>query len=61
MIVPQIDAPIILVFLHRPIDIVGVLQKLPAVSYAEEVTVNMVSTNGKPRKVRISLSENKRP
>jgi len=61
MIVPQIDAPLILVFLRRPINVVDVLQKVPAVAYVEEVMANIASTNGKPRKVRISLSEEKKP
>jgi len=56
MIVPQIDAPLILVFLRRPIDVVDVLQKVPAVAHVEAVASNIAATNGKPRKVRISLS-----
>jgi hypothetical protein len=60
MIVPQIDVPLILVFLRRPINVVDVLQKVPAVAYVEEVTSNIAATNGKPRKVRISLSGDKR-
>jgi hypothetical protein len=61
MIVPQIDAPLILVFLRRPINVVDVLQKVPAVASVEEVMANIASTNGKPRKVRISLSGEKKP
>jgi len=60
MIVPQIDAPLILVFLRRPMNVVDVLQKVPAVASVEEVMANIASTNGKPRKVRISLSGEKR-
>jgi len=60
MIVPQIDAPLILVFLRRPINVVDVLQKVPAVAYVEEVTSNIAATNGKPRKVRIGLSRDKK-
>jgi hypothetical protein len=60
MIVPQIDAPLILVFLRRPINVVDVLQKVPAVAYVEDVTSNIAATNGKPRKVRISLSGDKK-
>ncbi len=60
MIVPQIDAPLILVFLRRPINVVDVLQKVPAVAYVEEVASNIAATNGKSRKVRISLSANKK-
>jgi len=60
MIVPQIDAPLILVFLHEPMNVVDVLQKVPAVAYVEEVTSNIAATNGKPRKVRISLSGHKK-
>jgi cell division septum initiation protein DivIVA len=59
MIVPQIDAPLILVFLRRPINVVDVLQKVPAVAYVEDVTSKIAATNGKPRKVRISLSGDK--
>ena len=60
MVVPQIDAPLILVFLRRPINVVDVLQKVPAVTYVEEVAGNIAATNGKPRKVRISLSRDKK-
>ncbi|HXZ29848.1 MAG TPA: hypothetical protein VEG43_01655, partial [Dehalococcoidia bacterium] len=62
MIVPQIDVPLILVFLRRPINVVDVLQKVPAVAHVEEVTSNNIAaTNGKPRKVRISLSGTRKP
>jgi len=37
-----------------------VLQKVPAVAYAEEVKSNIATTNGRPRKVRISLSRDKK-
>ena len=60
MIVPQIDVPLILVFLRKPINVVDVLQKVPAVAYAEEVKSNIAATNGRPRKVRISLSRDKK-
>jgi hypothetical protein len=60
MLVPQIDAPLILVFLRRPMNIVDVLQKLPAVSSVEEVTSDVAATNGRPRKIRISLSRDKK-
>jgi hypothetical protein len=58
MIVPQLDMPSILVFLHRPMDIVPALQTIPAVAYVEEVTTNKAATDGKPRKVRIGFSGN---
>jgi len=60
MIVPQIDVPLILVFLRKPINVLDVLQKVPAVAYVEEIKSNIAATNGKPRKVRISLSRDKR-
>jgi hypothetical protein len=60
MIVPQIDMPLILVFLRRPMNIIDVLQKIPAVAHVQEVTVDKAATNGRPRKVRISLSRDKR-
>jgi hypothetical protein len=60
MIVPQIDAPLILVFLRRPMNVVDVLQKVPAVAYVEEVTAGVAATNGRPRKVRIGLSGGKK-
>jgi hypothetical protein len=60
MIVPQIDVPLILVFLRRPVNVVDVLQKVPAVAFVEEVKSNIAATNGKPRKVRISLSKDKK-
>jgi hypothetical protein len=60
MIVPQIDAPLILVFLRRPINVIDVLQKVPAVASVEEMASDIAATNGKPRKVRISLSRDKK-
>jgi len=62
MIVPQIDTPSILVFLRDSMNLVDVLQTIPAVTHVEEVTIDKAATNGEsgkePRKVRISLSEN---
>lgn len=60
MIVPQIDVPLILVFLHKPMNVVDVLKTISAVAYVEEVTPNTAATNGKPRKVRIGFSGNKK-
>jgi hypothetical protein len=60
MIVPQIDVPLILVFLRKPLNFVDVLKTISAVAYVEEVAPNTAATNGKPRKVRISLSGNKK-
>jgi len=60
MIVPQIDTPSILVFLRESVDLIDVLQTIPAVAHLEEVTTDKDATNGEPgkgpRKVRISLS-----
>jgi len=62
MIVPQIDTPSILVFLRDSLNLVDVLQTIPAVTHVEEVIIDKDDTNGEPRKeprkVRISLSEN---
>ncbi|MFW6105636.1 MAG: DivIVA domain-containing protein [Chloroflexota bacterium] len=62
MIVPQIDTPSILVFLRDSMNLVDVLQTIPAVAHVEEVTTDKAATNGEPgkgpRKVRISLSGN---
>ena len=58
MIVRQIDMPSILVFLRKPMNFIDVLQTISAVAYVEEVTPNTAATNGRPRKVRISLSGN---
>ena len=60
MVVPQIDAPLILVFLRKPMNVVDVLQKLPAVASVEEMTSDVGATNGKPKKVRISLLRTKK-
>jgi cell division septum initiation protein DivIVA len=61
MIVPQIDTPSILVFLRDSMNLVDVLQTIPAVDHVEEVPTDKAATNGEsgkvPRKVRISLSE----
>ncbi len=62
MIVPQIDTPSILVFLRESMNLVDVLQTIPAVAHVEEVTTDKAATNGEPgkgpRKVRVSLSGN---
>jgi len=58
MIVPQIDMPSILVFLRRPVNLITALQAIPAVAYVEKVTSDRDASNGKPMKVRISLSTN---
>jgi cell division septum initiation protein DivIVA len=60
MVVPQIDAPLILIFLSRPMNVIDVLQKLPAVTSVEEMASDVAATNGKPRKVRISLLRTKK-
>jgi hypothetical protein len=60
MIVPQIDVPLILVFLRKPLNFVDVLKTISAVAYVEEVAPNTAATNGKPRKVRIGFSGNKK-
>jgi hypothetical protein len=60
MVVPQIDAPLILIFLRKPMNVIEVLQKLPAVSSVEAVTSDVTATNGKPKKVRISLLRTKK-
>ena len=60
MIVPQIDTPSILVFLRDSLNLVDVLQTIPAVAHVEEITIEKAATDGEhgkgPRKVRISLS-----
>jgi hypothetical protein len=60
MIVPQIDVPLILVFLRKPMNVVDVLQKIPAVASVEPITIDKAATNGRPKKVRISLSADKK-
>jgi hypothetical protein len=60
MIVPQIDTPSILVFLRDSLNLMDVLQTIPAVAHVEEVAIEKATTDGEhregPRKVRISLS-----
>jgi len=58
MIVPQIDMPSILVFLHGTMNLVDVLHTIPAVTYVEEVITSEAATNGRPGKVRIGFSGN---
>ncbi len=60
MIVPQIDVPLIMVFLRRPMNVVEVLQRIPAVAYVQEVAADKAATNGKPRKVRIGLAKDRK-
>ena len=65
MIVPQIDMPSILVFLRESMNLVDVLQTIPAVAHVEEVTTDKAATNGEPgkgpRKIRVSLSGSTTP
>jgi len=61
MIVPQVDTPSILVFLREEMDFIDMLRTIPAVAYVEEVPDDGNVANGKLRKARISLSENKVP
>lgn len=60
-IIPRMDSPSILVFLRQEINLVDVLQSMPAVAYVEEVTADASSNNGEstkePKKLRIGLSE----
>lgn len=60
MIVPQIDMPSILVFLRKPMNFVDVLKKIPTVASVEEVTPDTAAINGRPRKIRIGFSANKK-
>lgn len=59
-IIPRMDSPSILVFLRQEINLVDVLQSIPAVAYVEEVTTDAGANNGdstkEPRKVRIGLA-----
>jgi len=64
-IIPRMDSPSILVFLRQEMNLVDVLQSIPAVAYVEEVTTDAGADNGEPtkepRKVRIGLSGNTMP
>lgn len=60
MIVPQLDAPSILVFLRKPIDLVNVLRKIPAVAHIEEVAREGGDKDENQKKVRVNLSADKK-
>jgi len=59
-IIPRMESPSIMVFLRDEMNLVEALQGVPAVAYAEEVTIDGNSGNGEsvqaPRKIRIGLS-----
>jgi len=60
MIVPQIDVPLILVFLRKPVNMVDILKTIPVVAYVEEVPFDKATSDGRPRKVRIGFSGHKK-
>ena len=59
-IIPRMDSPSIMVFLHDEMNLVEALQGVPAVAYVEEVAIDGNASNGEsgqaPRKIRIGLS-----
>jgi len=61
-IIPRMDTPSILVFLHEEMNFIDALSEMPFVAHIEEVASHADGTNGDaakgPRKVRIALSGN---
>jgi cell division septum initiation protein DivIVA len=61
-IIPRMDTPSILVFLHKELNLIDVLRTMPAVAHVEEATTDTDATNGEParapKKIRIGLSGN---
>ena len=60
-IIPITDRPVIMVFLHEPMQLVDVLSALPAVSHLTEDTNGSDQTEGKSRKIQITLSRETNP
>lgn len=64
-IIPRMDSPSILVFLRQELNLIDVLQSIPAVAYVEEVTTDAGASNGEPakgpKKLRIGLAAKTMP
>ena len=50
------DRPSIMVSLHEPVNMIDVLKKFPEVAECKEEAGDMDSTNGKLRKIKVTLS-----
>ena len=55
-IIPNADKPSILLYLSEPIDVIDVMRTLPEVAYINKDTIDNADTNGKLKKVQISIS-----
>jgi hypothetical protein len=56
-LIPDVNKPIIAVFVSKPLHLVDKLRALPQVAEVKEGVTNGSGTEGKPRKVQIVLSE----
>jgi hypothetical protein len=56
-LIPDINKPLITVFVRKPIHLIDALRKLPQVAEVRGDGVDGAGTNGKPRKVQIVLSQ----
>jgi len=55
-LIPQINKPLIMVFVRQPIDLIDILRTLPQVAQVTEDTTESGDAEGKPRKAQIELS-----
>ncbi len=56
-LIPDVNKPIIAVFVKKPLHLIDKLRALPQVAEVKEGPTNGSGTEGKPRKVQIVLSE----
>lgn len=56
-LIPDVNKPIIAVFVKKPLHLIDKLRALPQVAEVKEGPTNGAGTEGKPRKVQIVLSE----
>jgi cell division septum initiation protein DivIVA len=60
-LIPQIDKPLIMVFLSEPIDLIDILTALPQVAQVTEEATDSADAEGKTKKAQIGLTENPVP
>ena len=55
-LIPQVDQALIMVFLHKPIQLIDMLRALPQAAEVREEAIDGAGADNKPRKVQIVLS-----
>lgn len=57
-IIPKDDAPSILVFMRKSVNLIDLLKIIPNVAHSEEIATGENTANSEPKKVRLGLSKN---